>query len=211
MAVGADCVGACEVRACGEDAAAEGGGALQPETSQDEGRAVFWHGKPSFLYTHASAAEHVLLIICFALRSAASVLTEIKSVVQVLCASNASHDQVDPIVPPHDAEVGDRIRFEGFDGEPDAQLNPKKKIFEKLADDLVTNAGTAWIFKHSCKKEHWAHTCMSFLHPFKSIKEVKNMFILFLASADGVAVYKGIPFMTSKGPVTASIPNATVK
>ena len=119
--------------------------------------------KPSFLYIHASAAEHVLLIICFALRSAASVLTEIKSVVQVLCASNAAHDQVDPVVPPQDAEIGDRIRFEGFDGEPDAQLNPKKKIFEKLADDLVTNAGTPWIFKNSRKKERWAHTCPSFI------------------------------------------------
>jgi hypothetical protein len=29
--------------------------------------------------------------------------------------------------------------------------------------------------------------------------------------ADGVAVFKDIPFMTSKGPVTASIPNAAVK
>ncbi|BDA44302.1 probable aminoacyl tRNA synthase complex-interacting multifunctional protein at C-terminar half [Coccomyxa sp. Obi] len=86
----------------------------------------------------------------------------------VLCASNATHDRVDPIVPPPDAQIGERIKFEGFDGQPDAQLNPRKKIFEKLAPDLLTNA-------------------------------------------DGVAVYKSIPFMTSKGPVTASIPNATVK
>ncbi|EIE26032.1 nucleic acid-binding protein [Coccomyxa subellipsoidea C-169] len=86
----------------------------------------------------------------------------------VLCASNASHDKVDPIAPPPDAQIGERIKFEGFTGEPDAQLNPKKKIFEKLADDLVTNA-------------------------------------------DGLAVYKGIPFMTGKGPVTASIPNASIK
>ncbi|CAL8470271.1 g9813 [Coccomyxa elongata] len=86
----------------------------------------------------------------------------------VLCASNATHDQVDPIVPPPGAQIGERINFEGFDGQPDAQLNPRKKIFEKLAPDLLTNA-------------------------------------------DGVAVYKSIPFMTSKGPVTASIPNATVK
>ena len=28
--------------------------------------------------------------------------------------------------------------------------------------------------------------------------------------AGGVANYKGVPFMTSKGPVTASIPNAMV-
>ena len=30
-------------------------------------------------------------------------------------------------------------------------------------------------------------------------------------SAEGIAVFKGVPFMTSKGPVTGSIPNAHVK
>ena len=60
---------------------------------------------------------------------------------QVLCASNAAHDQVDPIVPPEGVPLGERIRFEGFGNEPDAQLNPKKNIFGKLAPALLTNAG----------------------------------------------------------------------
>lgn len=63
---------------------------------------------------------------------------------QVLCASTATHDQVDPIVPPHDVPVGERIKFEGFDGEPDAQLNPRKKIFETIAPDLLTSAGLSF-------------------------------------------------------------------
>jgi aminoacyl tRNA synthase complex-interacting multifunctional protein 1 len=61
--------------------------------------------------------------------------------VQVLCASNAAHDQVDPIIPPEDVPVGERISFEGFNNKPDAQLNPKKNVFGKLAPDLQTNAG----------------------------------------------------------------------
>lgn len=60
---------------------------------------------------------------------------------QVLCASNATHDKVDPITPPEGAAIGERITFEGFPGEPEAQLNPRKKVFEKLAPDLTTNAG----------------------------------------------------------------------
>lgn len=60
---------------------------------------------------------------------------------QVLCASNAAHDQVDPVNPPDGAAIGERITFEGFAGEPEPVLNPKKKIFEKLAPDLQTNAG----------------------------------------------------------------------
>ena len=60
---------------------------------------------------------------------------------QVLCASNAAHDQVDPIIPPEGVPLGERITFEGFSNEPDAQLNPKKNIFGKLAPALLTNAG----------------------------------------------------------------------
>lgn len=37
--------------------------------------------------------------------------------------------------------MGERITFEGYGNEPDAQLNAKKNIFGKLAPDLLTNAG----------------------------------------------------------------------
>ena len=79
---------------------------------------------------------------------------------QVLCASNAAHDAVDPINPPKGVPVGERVAFEGFANEPDAQLNPKKNIFGKLAPDLLTNAGrllsnqrfrAAWI---CCLRSH---------------------------------------------------------
>lgn len=55
-----------------------------------------------------------------------------------------------------------------YDAEPEAQLNPKKKIFEKISPDLKTNA-------------------------------------------DGVAQYKSVPFMTSKGSVSSKLSNAAIK
>lgn len=58
---------------------------------------------------------------------------------QVLCASNAAHDQVDPVDPPEGAAVGERVTFQGFEGAPEPVLNPKKKVFEKLAPDLQTD------------------------------------------------------------------------
>jgi methionine--tRNA ligase beta chain len=59
----------------------------------------------------------------------------------VLCASDESHAVVEPVAPPAGAAPGERVRFEGYGREPEAQLNPKKKLFEKLAPDLVTDAG----------------------------------------------------------------------
>ena len=55
-----------------------------------------------------------------------------------------------------------------YDADPEAQLNPKKKIFEKISPDLKTGA-------------------------------------------DGTAQYKSVPFMTSKGSVTSTLSNASVK
>ena len=42
---------------------------------------------------------------------------------------------------PEDVPVGERVSFEGWEGAPEAVLNPKKKLWEKIAPDLKTNAG----------------------------------------------------------------------
>lgn len=64
----------------------------------------------------------------------------IESQAMVLCASNADHTQVELIKPPEGAKIGERIFFgEGYEGEPDKELNPKKKIFEGLKPDLFIN------------------------------------------------------------------------
>jgi hypothetical protein len=36
--------------------------------------------------------------------------------------------QVELVQPPADCKPGERLTFEGFPGEPDEQLNPKKKV-----------------------------------------------------------------------------------
>lgn len=64
----------------------------------------------------------------------------IASAGMVLCASNEDHTKVEPLAPPEGAVVGERIMFEGYTGEAEAQLNPKKKVFEELAPKLSTNA-----------------------------------------------------------------------
>ncbi len=60
---------------------------------------------------------------------------------QVLCASNEAHDKVEPVLVPEGVEIGERVSFEGFEGAPEPVLNPKKKLWEKIAPDLTTSAG----------------------------------------------------------------------
>ena len=42
--------------------------------------------------------------------------------------------------PPKSAQVGERVAFPGFEGEPDDVLNPKKKVWETLQVDLHSNS-----------------------------------------------------------------------
>lgn len=43
------------------------------------------------------------------------------------------------LAPPEDSKPGDLVQVAGFERAPDAQLNPKKKIFETCAPDLKVN------------------------------------------------------------------------
>ena len=60
----------------------------------------------------------------------------------VLCASNDDHTAVDPILIPEGSTIGSRIMVEGYNREPMEQINPKKKIFERIAPDMLVNGGT---------------------------------------------------------------------
>ncbi|XP_077611914.1 aminoacyl tRNA synthase complex-interacting multifunctional protein 1 isoform X3 [Crocuta crocuta] len=55
----------------------------------------------------------------------------------VMCAS--SPEKVEILSPPTGSVPGDRIVFDAFPGEPDKELNPKKKIWEQIQPDLCTN------------------------------------------------------------------------
>ncbi|XP_066134872.1 aminoacyl tRNA synthase complex-interacting multifunctional protein 1 [Saccopteryx bilineata] len=55
----------------------------------------------------------------------------------LMCAS--SPEKVEILTPPNGSVPGDRIIFDAFPGEPDKELNPKKKIWEQIQPDLYTN------------------------------------------------------------------------
>lgn len=56
----------------------------------------------------------------------------------VMCASTP--DSVEPLNPPSGVEAGQRLKVAGYDDlAPDAQLNPKKKVWEQVSVDLKTN------------------------------------------------------------------------
>ena len=63
----------------------------------------------------------------------------------VLCASTET--AVEPVAPPAGAAPGARVVVAGYEGEPEAVLNPKKKIFEKVAEHLQTDGQGVCCFK----------------------------------------------------------------
>ncbi|MEW5316371.1 MAG: hypothetical protein WDW38_007749 [Sanguina aurantia] len=74
-------------------------------------------------------------------------MREVMSYGMVLCASNATHDAVEPLAVPEGVPVGERIRVEGFEQPPQAEINPKKKILEALFPDMTTDAGGVAVYK----------------------------------------------------------------
>jgi len=63
----------------------------------------------------------------------------VTSEAMVLCASDPE-GKVEFVEPPPGSKPGDRVYVEGYEsGSPDPQLNPKKKIFEKVQPDFKTN------------------------------------------------------------------------
>ncbi|KAF2672407.1 nucleic acid-binding protein [Microthyrium microscopicum] len=69
----------------------------------------------------------------------------IKSAAMVLAASPRAKEgeddhkgPVELVNPPADAEAGERVYFEGWEGEPEPVLNPKKKIWESVQPGFTT-------------------------------------------------------------------------
>ncbi|EMG48606.1 ARC1 tRNA-aminoacylation cofactor ARC1 [Candida maltosa Xu316] len=61
----------------------------------------------------------------------------VKSCAMVLCASDA--EKVEFVNPPAGSKPGDKIFFEDFNGTPEKQLNPKKKVWEAVQPGFSTN------------------------------------------------------------------------
>ncbi|KAG7746873.1 hypothetical protein KL912_004002 [Ogataea haglerorum] len=75
----------------------------------------------------------------------------IKSSAMVLCASEG--ETVEFINPPEGSKAGDKVFFEGFDGTPEKQLNPKKKIFEQVQPNFSTNDKLEVIYRQEGKPD----------------------------------------------------------
>merc|ERR1740129_1776102 len=56
-------------------------------------------------------------------------------------------EEVEILAPPPGSKPGDVVCVEGFTRNPDAQLNPKKKIFEACAPDLKVNSSKEATYK----------------------------------------------------------------
>ncbi|XP_064609518.1 LOW QUALITY PROTEIN: aminoacyl tRNA synthase complex-interacting multifunctional protein 1-like [Liolophura sinensis] len=71
----------------------------------------------------------------------------IQSEGMIMCVSEG--EKVEILVPPPGAAIGDRVTCPDYEGTPDAQLNPKKKIWEQIKPDMKTNADKAACYKGS--------------------------------------------------------------
>uniref|UniRef100_T1PEE1 Putative tRNA binding protein n=1 Tax=Musca domestica TaxID=7370 RepID=T1PEE1_MUSDO len=69
----------------------------------------------------------------------------VTSEAMVMCASTP--EKVEILSPPAGAVPGDLVHCEGYQRQPDAQMNPKKKIFETCAPDLKTNDALVACYK----------------------------------------------------------------
>ena len=69
----------------------------------------------------------------------------IMSEAMVMCASTP--EKVEILAPPPGAKPGDVVDVKGYTRAPDAQLNPKKKIFEAVAPDLKVNSSLQATYK----------------------------------------------------------------
>lgn len=69
----------------------------------------------------------------------------VKSCAMVLCASNES--TVEFVNPPANSKAGDKIFFETYDGVPEKQLNPKRKIWESVQPNFSTSENFEVIYK----------------------------------------------------------------
>ncbi|KAK9807550.1 hypothetical protein WJX72_002305 [[Myrmecia] bisecta] len=71
----------------------------------------------------------------------------VKSHAMVLAATSTDGNSVELVEPPAASSPGERVSVEGYSGEPDEQLNPKKKVFEAVQPDLKTNGDCIACYK----------------------------------------------------------------
>ncbi|KAK2172722.1 hypothetical protein NP493_931g00074 [Ridgeia piscesae] len=81
----------------------------------------------------------------------------------LLCAAQEEPAKFEPLGPPEGSAPGDRVYIDDYAvGEPEAELKPKKKIWEKLQVDLVANGDSIVEWSgHQMKTKLGPVTCRS--------------------------------------------------
>mmetsp|Transcript_9783 Transcript_9783/g.12325 ORF Transcript_9783/g.12325 Transcript_9783/m.12325 type:complete len:466 (+) Transcript_9783:125-1522(+) len=98
-------------------------------------------------YTKEEMQDRTVLVLC---NLKSRKLGGVPSHGMVLCASNAAHTEVEFVVPPENAKIGERVTFDGYDGDPEAENKfAKKKMLEKLAPDLKTDENGVVVWKNA--------------------------------------------------------------
>lgn len=54
-------------------------------------------------------------------------------------AAGHKKERVELVAPPAGVEAGEKVFFEGYEGTPEAQLNPKKKVWEQIQPGFATS------------------------------------------------------------------------
>ncbi|KAG2440027.1 hypothetical protein HXX76_004144 [Chlamydomonas incerta] len=88
--------------------------------------------------------DRVVVVVC---NLKPAKMRDVMSYGMVLCASDDAHGTVDPVGVPQGVPLGERLTVEGFSAAPLEEVNPKKKILERLFPDMKTDAAGVPTYK----------------------------------------------------------------
>jgi len=102
----------------------------------------------SGLVNHVPIEEMQGRIAVFLLNLKPAKMRGVMSEGMIMCANTP--EKVEILVPPAGAQIGDKISFDGYEGEADLPfMNPKKKIFEAVQPEFLVNAEGVATYKGS--------------------------------------------------------------
>ena len=113
------------------------------DLGEDSGPRVVVSGLSKFITAEEFTGKMVVVVTNLKPSKFAGVLSQ----GMVLAASNKEKTVVEVLEAPEDCKIGEKIVFDGFEATPDAQLNPKHKVFEKCAVDFTTGEDLVARFK----------------------------------------------------------------
>merc|ERR1712168_1159642 len=100
------------------------------------------------LVNHVPIEEMQGRIAVFLLNLKPAKMRGVMSEGMIMCANTP--EKVEILVPPAGAQIGDKISFDGYEGEPDLPfMNPKKKIFEAVQPEFLVNGEGVATYKGS--------------------------------------------------------------